>query len=327
MHFEQPITLLVVIVNYCTSQLTINCLKSLQNQIMTFSGAHVVVVDNQSPDSSVSDLRTAIEEQQWNSWVSLMVSPQNGGYAYGNNHAIRAALAESFPPAYLWLLNPDTEVKPGAMQTLYEFMQSHPECGIAGGSFENQDGSDWPIAFRFPSLLSELDNGLRLGIVTRLLAKWVVAREMDKHNAQVDWMAGASMIIRREVFDSIGLMDEQYFLYYEETDFCFQAKKAGWSIWYVPESRVMHIAGQSTKLTIRNVKPKRIPKYWFESRQRYFVKNHGKIYALIADLIWILAYLLWTLRRLIQGKSNQDPPYLLRDFIANSLLFSCLKVF
>lgn len=322
MHFEQPITLLVVIVNYCTSQLTINCLKSLQHQILEFQEAHVVVVDNQSPDHSVADLQTAIQDNQWSSWVSLLRASKNGGYAFGNNIAIRAVLAEPSPPAYLWLLNPDTEVKPNAMQILYDFMQTHPDCGIAGGSFENQDGSDWPIAFRFPTLWSELDHGLRLGIVTRLLSKWVVAREMDKQNAQVDWMAGASMIIRREVFDSIGLMDEQYFLYYEETDFCFQAKKAGWRIWYVPESRVMHIAGQSTKLTIRNTKPKRMPKYWFESRQRYFVKNHGKRYALIADVIWILSYLLWTLRRLIQGKPNQDPPCLLRDFIANSLLFS-----
>jgi GT2 family glycosyltransferase len=316
--FDRPISILVVIVNYRTAELTINCIKSLLDQIKAVPEAHVVVVDNHSPDDSAAILTNAINSGQWQNWVSLIVSEKNGGYAFGNNLAIRAALASASPPAYIWLLNPDTEVRSGALQTLSEFMQSHPDCGIAGSGFENQDGTDWPIAFRFPSIWSELNEGLRLGMVSRLLSKWVVAREMPRENAEVDWMAGASLLIRREVFDTVGLMDEKYFLYFEETDFCLQTKKAGWRIWYVPESRVMHIAGQSTQLTVRNSRPPRTPKYWFESRRRYFVKNHGKSYAFLADIIWVLGYLLWIVRRLIQRKPNLDPPYLLRDFIVNN---------
>lgn len=126
-------------------------------------------------------------------------------------------------------------------------------------------------------------------------------------------------MIRRPVFESIGLMDEEYFLYYEETDFCLQAKRAGWSCWYVPDSKVMHIAGQSTGVTDREGPPKRRPQYVFDSRRRYFVKNHGWLYAALADLAWSIGFGLWRLRRLVQRKPDTDPPYLLVDSLRNSV--------
>ena len=91
--------------------------------------------------------------------------------------------------------------------------------------------------------------------------------------------------------------------------------------WYVPQSHVMHIAGQSTGVTVRTDKPKRLPQYWFDSRRRYFVKNHGRLYAAIADLTWMGAFLLWRGRRLIQRKPDSDPPQILQDFFNNSTLF------
>ena len=129
------------------------------------------------------------------------------------------------------------------------------------------------------------------------------------------------MMIRRQVFESIGLMDEGYFLYYEETDLCLQAKRAGWSCWYVPESKVMHIAGQSTGVTDRTHAPKRLPQYVFDSRRRYFLKNHGFFYLLATDVIWTVAFCTWRLRRILQRKPDTDPPYLLWDRIQNSALF------
>jgi GT2 family glycosyltransferase len=198
-------------------------------------------------------------------------------------------------------------------------MEQHPDVGIAGSSFEEVDGKLWPIAFRFPTVLSELDSGLRLGIVSKLLSRWAVARTMTNEQCQVDWLPGASMLIRREVFKSIGLMDEGYFLYYEETDYCLQAKRAGWSCWYVPQSRVMHIAGQSTGVTVRNALPKRLPQYWYDSRRRYFIKNHGLLYSVLADATWIVGFSLWRVRRVIQRKPDQDPPKMLEDFIRNSV--------
>lgn len=312
-------SLLVVIVNYRTANLVINCLRSLADEVKSLSGVSVVVVDNASGDNSVEQIGTAIKTEGWGEWASLIPSKYNGGYASGNNLAIRPVLESNNPPSYFYLLNPDTEVRPGALQTLVEFMDRHREVGIAGSSLELEDGQAWPIAFRFPTLLSELDSGLRLGIVSQLLSRWVIARTMTEEACQVDWLPGASMMIRREVFESVGLMDEEYFLYYEETDYCLQAKKAGWSCWYVPQSRVMHIAGQSTGVTAKNSQNKRLPKYWFESRQRYFVKNYGWLYSALTDAVWIVSFTLWRIRRVIQRKPDLDPQNYLSDFIGNSV--------
>ena len=310
---------LVVIVNYRTPILTINCLRSLVSEVQSSPGTRVAVVDNDSGDRSLEQIGTAIETEGWGNWVSLIPSDHNGGYAFGNNVVIRPVLESSNLPLYFLLLNPDTQVHPGAIKALVDFMEKHPDVGIAGSSFEEADGTPWPIAFRFPTVLSEMDSGLRLGVVTRLLSNWVVTRTMTDEEAQVDWLPGASMLIRPEVFKSVGLMDEGYFLYCEETDFCLQARRAGWSCWYVPQSRVMHIAGQSTGVTDRKLPPKRLPQYWFDSRRRYFVKNHGLLYAGLADAVWIFGFVLWRARRVIQRKPDTDPPKLLKDFLRNSV--------
>src|SRR5277367_5597369 len=102
----------------------------------------------------------------------------------------------------------------------------------------------------------------------------MVAPEPRAAAHRTDWVNGASMMVRREVFDSIGLMDEKFFLYYEETDFCLRALEAGWPTWTVPSSRVVHLEGQSTGATGAIAKRKRVPKYWFDSRRRYFRKHH-----------------------------------------------------
>lgn len=312
----------VVIVNYRTAPLVVECLHSLELERNTCPGCRVMIVDNCSSDGSVEALRAAIEANGWSAWVSMLPSAVNGGYAYGNNLAIRLALQATMPPAYIWLLNPDTVVRPNALGALLAFMRDSPRAGIGGSSIEEKDGKLWPYAFRFPSIWNELDSGLRLGVVTRLLANRISRRLMPDHPTKVDWLPGASMIVRREVFECIGLMDEAYFLYFEETDFCLQAQRAGWDCWYIPESRIMHIAGQSTGVTTRTTSPKRRPKYWFDSRRRYFTKNHGRVYTAAADLVWMGAYLLWRLRRLLQRRPDTDPPHMFFDFLRNSSLLN-----
>ncbi|WP_416666742.1 glycosyltransferase family 2 protein [Egbenema bharatensis] len=318
-------SVLVVIVNYRTSRLVVEGLRSLKEEVQAHPSIRVAIVDNESGDDSLEYIQAAIVEQGWGDWATLIPSGYNGGYAYGNNLVIRPALQSSEPPDYCLLLNPDTTIRPGAVWTLVEFMEKHPEAGICGSGLENPDGSRWPYAFRFPSILSELDGGLRIGLVTKLLNRWVVPQEMPDHPTQIDWLPGASMMVRRQVFADIGLMDEEYFLYYEETDFCLQAQRSGWECWYVPESRVMHIAGQSTGVTVRTDRPKRLPTYWFESRRRYFTKNYGWLYAVITDMVWMLGFMLWRLRRVVQRKPDADPPHMLVDFFRNSTIIDSLR--
>jgi N-acetylglucosaminyl-diphospho-decaprenol L-rhamnosyltransferase len=309
----------VVIVTYKSAQLTIESLRSVSAERAT-SGLSIraVVVDNASGD--LPAISEAVLANDWSAWVTCVPAPINGGFAYGNNLGIQHAYANG-APAYVHLLNPDAQVRPGAIGTLVQFLQSHPDVGIAGGSFENLDGSDWPFAFRFPSVLGELDARLEVGLVTSLLRPWVVPRIMNKAEQPVDWVCGASMMIRPSVFATIGGLDENYFLYFEETDFCFRAKRAGYATWYVPQSRVMHISGQSTKVDERNAAPKRMPSYWFESRRRYFAVTHGVPRAIMVDMVALSAHALGWLKRILLFRTRSAIPHFLRDLVRHSVLW------
>jgi N-acetylglucosaminyl-diphospho-decaprenol L-rhamnosyltransferase len=310
----------VVILNYRTPELTIACLHSLVEEVKALPGTQVTVVDNASADSSVEKIAAAIDEAQWD-WVTFLPQERNGGYAFGNNAGIRPALESETPPDYFLLLNPDTVVRSGALQALVDFMDKTPEAGIAGSRLEDLDGTAQCSAFRFPNVWSELDSGLRLGVVTQMLSEQIVPiLPVADSIRQVDWVAGASMIVRRQVFETAGLMDEKYFLYFEEVDFCIAAKNAGWTCWYVPESRVVHYVGQSSGVTDTKRKAKRRPTYWFDSRRRFFVKNYGWNYAILTEVAWASGFALWRLRQVIQQKPDDDPPNMLGDFIRNSVL-------
>jgi N-acetylglucosaminyl-diphospho-decaprenol L-rhamnosyltransferase len=311
---------LVVIVHYRTSALVTECLRSLDADMRAYGNASAVVIDNQSQDGSAARIGQAIAREGWSDWATLVEAPVNGGFAYGNNQVIGPALKQPEPPDYFWLLNPDTTAYPGAMAALVEFMSVRPRVGLAGSAIEEQRGVLWPFAFRFPSLLSELDGALQLGLVTKLLSRWAILHPMDDRAACVDWVSGASLMVKREVFEAVGLMDQEYFLYYEETDFILHAKRAGWQCWYVPQSRVFHVAGASTGLVDRPPEPRRLPRYWFESRRRYFIKNHSRAYAMATDLVWIVAHAAWRVRSALQRKRQPDPPHLFGDFLRNSSL-------
>jgi N-acetylglucosaminyl-diphospho-decaprenol L-rhamnosyltransferase len=309
----------VVIVTYKCAALTIDSLRSVAAE-RSAAGIHLraFVVDNASGDAP--SIAEAIESQGWRSWVTLVTAAKNGGFAYGNNLGIARAY-EARVPAYIYLLNPDAQVRPGAIGSLVRFLESHPEAGIAGSSFENLDGSDWPIAFHFPSLMSEMLQGMELGPLMRLFKRWTVAQHMTKTPQPIDWICGASMLIRPAVLASIGGMDENYFLYFEETDFCYRAKKAGFATWYVPESRVMHIRGQSTTVTDETKGPKRLPSYWFESRRRYFAMTYGIGRAIGIDIVALLAGSIGLVKRAALGRTHTATPNFTRDLIRHSVIW------
>jgi len=306
----------VAIVTYKSAALTVACLNSLCAEIKTCGlNVHVFVVDNDSGDLPV--IRAACEAHDWSGWVTLILSPRNGGFAYGNNRALACAYAR-YQSRFFFLLNPDTEVRRDALSTMVKFLEDNPHVGIAGCGIENPDGSNWPIAFRFPSSLSELSSGVEVGVLSSVLKGWEVARTMSNAPEPVDWICGAAMMIRPAVFETIGTLDENYFLYFEETDFCFRAKRAGFETWYVPQSRVMHVVGQSTKVTERNVLPRRLPTYWFESRRRFFIVSYGISTAILIDLVSITAHLIGTIKRALLGRLRTATPHLTRDLIENS---------
>jgi N-acetylglucosaminyl-diphospho-decaprenol L-rhamnosyltransferase len=257
----------VVIVSYRSAALVIECLRSLvHEQASPAIQLGVIVVDNASGDFAT--IAAAIAAEGWDSWATVIEAPRNGGFGYGNNFGIAHAWKKSCPD-YFHLLNPDTLIKPHAVTALVDFLQRNPSFGIAGSSFENADGSDWPIAFRFPSLLSEVESGISLGILTQLLNRWKVPQTMSTREQPIDWGLGASLMVRREVLESIGGLDETFFLYFEETEFCWRAKRAGFPVAYVPQSRIVHIGGGSTGVSEGNRTQRRMPDCWFESSHRH----------------------------------------------------------
>jgi GT2 family glycosyltransferase/serine acetyltransferase len=313
-----------VIVNYRTPALVVDCLHSLAAEISAMHGAASVwVVDNASGDDSVVRLRTAIDASGWAPWANLLPLRHNGGFAQGCNAAIRVAATTTGASEYVLLLNPDTVVLPRALAALVEFMDQHREVGIAGSRLEHRNGEPQVSAFRFPSVLSELENGVRLGLVTRLLRRHKVAVDIPPTDEPVpaDWVAGASMMVRRTVFDRVGLLDERYFLYFEETDFCRRARSAGWPCWYVPRSRVVHLVGQSTGVTDRARASQRLPQYWFDSRRRYFLDHLGFLATVVADTCWAVGFGLYRVRQALLRKANTTTPRLLfRDFVRYNFL-------
>jgi hypothetical protein len=310
---------LAVIVNYRSAALAIDCLRSLESQRKDLPALRVTVVENASDDGSDAAIGQAITANGWWTWATLLPLSENRGFAAGNNAAIAPALASPEPPDYVLLLNPDTAVHAGAITALVEFIEVNPRVGIAGSRLEHVTGKPQRSAFRFPGVFSELESGLRLGIVSRMLHKRVVAPPPQMSACRTDWVAGASVMIRREVFDAIGLLDEGYFLYYEEVDFCRRAARAGWSCWYVPASRVIHLVGQSSGVTDVSRRAQRRPAYWFASRRRYFRKHLGLLRTVMADAAWAGGYATWRVRRMAQRKPSAEPARLLRDFVWNAI--------
>lgn len=327
----------IVIVNYRTAGLTVDCLRSLEADEYLVRHGRVIVVDNASGDDSCEVIGRAIRKNGWSDWVEMIPAERNGGFAYGNNIGIRAAFGTDSPrpassgslcapPDYVLLLNPDTIVRPGAIESLVRFMGAHPKVGIAGSRLEGLDGTPQRSAFRFPSFCSELDGAMGLGVVSWLLKRCVVAPPARNEPHETDWIAGASMIIRRDVPEQIGLLDEDYFMYYEEVDFCLRARRAGWECWYVPDSRVVHLVGKASGINSADLKPRRRPAYWFESRRRYFQKNHGRLYAALTDLVWLIGNATWKIRRAVQRRPDTTPPYFWRDMFRHSSLWHGIQV-
>jgi GT2 family glycosyltransferase len=299
---------LIIIVNYKTADLVIQGLNALVKLLQ--SSIQLIIIDNYSNDHSINSLKSSIADYDN---IHLIIAEKNLGFAGANNLAIRTAIQMQFFPEFIWLLNPDTLIRDHALEPLLNFMNQHSEVGIVGSRLEELNGDVQCSAFRFHSILGELEQGLKLGILSKWLKNWQVPLPIANQPIRADWVAGASMLIRQQVFEQIGLFDEHYFLYFEETDFCLQAQKAGWSCWYIPESRVVHFAGSSTGVT--NHTQKRRPRYWFESRRYYFLKNHGWWYLLLANLTWSIAFALFRIRQKIQNKPDHFPKSLLKDFI------------
>ncbi|MDC7223952.1 MAG: glycosyltransferase family 2 protein [Spirochaetales bacterium] len=315
-----------VIVNYKTPRLVVDCLDSIQENPDETIDLKVYIVDNQSGDDSSEVIGAYIGEGDRSSWISYIQAERNGGFSYGNNVGFRAILEEKDDPDYVWMLNSDTLVRKGACAELVDFMDSHPQAGIGGSRLEDPDGTAQISAFRDFSPLSEMLAGYRLSLLSKIFSRHIVApEEISSTPVQADWVAGASLMIRTEVLKNFGLFDENYFLYFEEVDFCLNVRRSGRECWYVPQSRVVHLVGASTGISDLRKRAPRRPVYWFESRNYFFLKNYGRGKLFLANYLFLTGYLTFRLRKILSKETRLEPPRFVRDFLLQSPLLKRKK--
>ena len=309
-------SLLVVIVNFRVASLVVDCLRSILPELPRVPEARVVVVENGSGDNSATRISEVIANEGWSGWCRLIVSERNLGFTGGNNLAIAEALSSTEPPTYFLLLNPDTILRPGALAVLVEFMDANQWIGIAGSRLEYPDGTPQRSAFRFKTPLGELEAYAHLGPLTRLLGRYVVAPAVVDHPIKTDWVSGASMLVRSDVFTRVGPLDEGFFTYYDDIDLCLSAGRYGWQTWYVPQSHVVHLVGQSTGV---NAIPRRLPPYMLEARRRFFLKNYSRHYAALIDVCMLIGLAISQVRARLTNKADLYPPHLLSDCFRHSV--------
>ena len=309
--------LLTVLLNWRSAEMTLRAAEAALLALEGIDGA-LVIVDNDSGDGSFEAMVAEVQRRGWDRGaqaVRVLQSGHNGGFGAGNNFGIRAGMPDGSRPEFVYILNSDAFPDRGAIRALLAHLQSHPTVGFAGSFIYGDDGAPHRTAFRFPSIASEFEGQVRFGPVSRLLNRWIVAQPIPETTCRVDWLAGASLMMRQAVLDQIGLFDERFFLYFEETDLCRRAALAGWPTDYVVESRVMHIGSASTGMR----EWRRIPGFWLDSRLHYFTKNHGVVYAVAATLALLAGGGLWRARLLIQRKDRGDPPLYLTDLTRHAL--------
>jgi N-acetylglucosaminyl-diphospho-decaprenol L-rhamnosyltransferase len=317
----------IVVLNYRTPDLCIGTVESLAPLARAHGKTQIIIVDGGSGDGSADKLWAALSTRDWISEVRLLAIPDNRGFSAGNDIAIQQLLDSPDTIDWIWLLNPDTILLDGALAALTSALELNPNWSIVGSRLQDPDGTTQLAARRFPSVLNELDSTARFGPLSRLLSRRSIVQTESDVPHECDWLPGASLMIRREVFEKIGLLDEGFFMYFEEVDFCKRAKDAGFKVGYVPQSRVIHLVGQASGLTSSRKRPmKRRPTYWFDSRSRYFLRHHGRFGLLAANLAWLCGQSIYHSLRILRRRPNEDPPYLVWDFVRHMLKPSTWKL-
>ncbi len=287
---KEQFELAVVVLNYKTPELVADCLRSLEGQINPDT-QEVVVIDNCSGDGSADQVEASIETHGWGKWARVVRSPVNGGFAAGNNVGIKASDAR----VYL-LLNSDTIVREGAIDTMTQTLDEHAEIDMLGPQLEWPDGEHQISTFRYRTPITELMYASRLGILGRIFPRHVVARELHDFAVGLDWASFACIAIRREVLDQVGLLDEAYFMYFEDMALCRKATRAGFTIGYQPEAHVVHLRGGSSSVKEKTKQRKRRPAYYYAARSQYFQTFYGSSGRFVANALWMMGWVLGSLR-------------------------------
>lgn len=280
----------IITVNYNSGTLLMKCLESIFAQECS-QEIEVIIIDNKSTDKSIEGIETLFPQ------IKLIKNKKNTGYTKGNNVGIRQSEGK-----YVVLLNPDTVLMRNAVQQMSEFMDRTSDAGAIGPKLINTDGSLQLSCRSFPSWRNALFS--RYSLLTRLFPRNKYSVEYLytdwPHNEikEVDWLSGACLMIRREVFEKIGLFDEAFFMYCEDVDICYRIKQAGWKNLYYPYAEVVHYIGcGKEKIPIRLIVNHHISMYKFY--RKHYSKKRFLLDILIFGGIIINVFLTIGYRKLI----------------------------
>jgi GT2 family glycosyltransferase len=255
----------VVIVTWNARDVLLDCLASLEREVLSRrDGARIeietLVVDNGSVDGTADAVRERFP------FAELIALPDNLGFAAGNNVGLRRAKGR-----HCVLLNSDTVVLHDALERCVRHLDDHPDVGVVGPQLLNPDGSKQNCVHNYPSLVTEL---VPKGLLEQLFPRRYPSKRYE-HAApiEVEAVLGACLFVRREVLEQVGLMPEDYFFFLEETDWCFRIRRAGWRVVHVPDARVVHVHGASTKKKV----PAETRIEYHRSLYRFFRKNRGPV--------------------------------------------------
>ena len=295
--------LAIVVVNYRTPDLVLQLLGHLSEQVMPGQDV-VVVVDNCSGDGSADLIEDGIRNRGWGEWAEIVRSPVNGGFSAGNNLGMQRCEAS----LYL-LMNSDTYPRPGAIAELLQAAEANPDYGMLGPRLEDEDGSVQVSAFRFHTPLSEVDQAIAVAPLSRLLSPRAVSVAPSDTPEPAEWLSFACILIHREVLAAVGYMDDGYFMYFEDDDFCRMAATHGHRCLRWPAARVVHLRGKSSPVKRLTAARARLPAYYYESRSRYFLKWHGVLGWFLPNLAWQVGTVLDLLRRCMPGRTGRVPAW------------------
>ncbi|MCG2755597.1 MAG: glycosyltransferase family 2 protein [Desulfobacteraceae bacterium] len=257
----------IIIVNWNTKKLLLDCIYSIHETVKNIS-FEIWLVDNASTDGSVEAVKQNYPD------VKIIQNKKNLGFAAANNIAL-----ERMRGQYALLLNTDTILTNGAVEDLFDFMEKNSDAGMACGQLLNQDGSKQNSVANFPGLHSLICNESLLQIL--FPRKFPGKRREYKKPVEVDSCIGACLMVRKKAMDEVGLLDKRYFFFFEETDWAYRMKQAGWKIYFVPSAKIFHIQGQ----TVGHNVVSRV--MFYRSRYIYFKKWHKNSYPLICLIIFV----------------------------------------
>lgn len=284
--------LVVSIINFRTADMTLACIASVLEDIGDLD-VQIVVVDNASGDGSDDVIADWIAVQPEGTPVRLVRSATNSGFSGGHNQSFETLEAE-----YYLVLNSDGLLRPGFLRRILEAADANPEAGLVSPSILAEDGTVQVSAFRFHSPVSELVRGAETGPLTKLLPGGVVALQPPADPAAVEWVSFACVLLRGEMIRRIGPMDEGYFLYFEDSEYCLRARRTGWKIAYAPEAEMIHYHGGSGEVVASEQARRRLPAYYYASRTRFLYQAHGRAGLWAANLLWHLGRGIAQTRRL-----------------------------